>query len=59
VATEVYEAIAHWGGNPAGMAGKDGYLNGVHGVAIGPDGLVYAVDQANSRIQVFMPDGAF
>ena len=36
-----------------------GELNRPSGVAVDPDGDVYACDWANSRVQIFAPDGEF
>ena len=30
-----------------------GQFNGIHALAIGPDGLIFALDRANGRVQVF------
>lgn len=35
------------------------FRNPVHGVDLSNDGLVYACDRANDRLQVFKPDGTF
>lgn len=37
----------------------DGELNLPRDVVVGPDGLLYVVDGANFRVQVFRPDGSF
>ncbi len=37
----------------------DGQLNGLSGIAIGSNGLVFVSETGNTRIQVFTPDGAF
>lgn len=38
---------------------RDGQLNLPRDVELGPDGLVYVVDGANFRVQVFTQDGTF
>ncbi len=47
----------------AGVPGVRGadfrYSNGPVGIAIGPDGLIYVVEQWQNRVQVFDPSGAY
>ncbi len=38
---------------------RPGQLNGPVGIAVAPSGTVYVVDQANSRIQKYEPDGTY
>lgn len=39
--------------------GPAGEIDGMRGIAIGPDGAAYVSDLGNFRIDVFAPDGAF
>src|SRR5581483_2504563 len=43
----------------SGTGSADGQLNGVTDVAVSPAGLVYVVENINSRLSVFNPDGSF
>jgi tripartite motif-containing protein 71 len=47
----------------AGVPGVGGtdfrFSNGPVGIAIGPDGLIYVVEQWQNRVQVFDPSGAY
>ena len=36
-----------------GFGEGPGQFNGIHALAIGPDGLIFALDRANGRVQVF------
>ena len=36
-----------------------GCFNLPHGLALGPDGLLYVADRQNNRIQIFTPEGSF
>ncbi|MBI5561715.1 MAG: FG-GAP repeat protein, partial [Deltaproteobacteria bacterium] len=47
--------IAKWGGQGAG----DGQFNYPMGIAVAPDGSVYAADTGNNRIQKFDANGIF
>ena len=49
------QVLSRWGGPGAGP----GQFNRVRALAIGPDGLLYAVDACNHRVQVFTKDGQF
>ena len=68
---ETGEYKRHWGayGNvpddaPIGRYAPDTpisqhFADGVHGLRISKDGLVYVADRGNGRIQIFQKDGAF
>lgn len=43
-------------GEPGAMPGQ---FTVPHGIAVGPDGLLYVVDRVNSRIQIFDLDGHY
>jgi hypothetical protein len=43
----------------SGTGSANGQLNGVMDVAVSTAGLVYVVENANSRLSVFNPDGSF
>jgi DNA-binding beta-propeller fold protein YncE len=61
----------HWGAygkRPDDSATRDRILEGptapqqfnnVHSLAVSNDGLIYAADRVNNRVQVFQPDGTF
>lgn len=44
-----------WGGTGAAI----GRFNDPHGIALGPDGLVYVADTGNNRVQVFTSSGDY
>ncbi len=46
-------------GVPFGEGADFRYSNGPAGIAIGPDGLIYVVEQWQNRVQVFDPSGAY
>jgi len=67
---ETGEYVRHWGayGNTpddayqhprTGEAGPNPQFNLIHGVAGSNDGLIYAADRTNSRVQVFTRTGEF
>ncbi len=39
--------------------GPDAYASPVHGIAVSNDGIVYVVDRANRRVQLFTPQGKY
>jgi len=47
--------VRSWGGSGAGP----GQMNRIRALALGPDGLLYAADSCNHRIQVFDLEGGF
>ncbi|MHB1133615.1 MAG: peptidyl-alpha-hydroxyglycine alpha-amidating lyase family protein [Chloroflexota bacterium] len=49
------ELLQSWG-EPGGGPGQ---FRLVHGIMVGPDGMVYVGDRMNSRVQVFSPSGEY
>jgi len=50
-----YQFEKHWGGQGSGQ----GKFDGIFGIAVGPSGYIYVVDQLNFRIQKFDSNGTF
>jgi sugar lactone lactonase YvrE len=48
------DLLGSWGGRGAG----DGRFSGIGGVAVGPDGAVYATDSGGDRVEKFSATGA-